>query len=113
MLRAAILAIARHTRRHAAAGVLTQNSADVAGINLFTVLAKRMQYYSVFQRMLELADDDEDLDSVRAARRKLSIDHRQMLNDLEAELPSGLLARWRLLIRSKHQARAWRTFFYS
>ena len=29
--------------------------------------------------MLELADDDEDLDSVRAARRKLSIGHRQVI----------------------------------
>ena len=77
------------------------------------MIAERMR------RLLELATDDEDLDSVRAARRKLSADHRQLLNHLEAELPSQLLARWRLLIRSKHQASKpekpkgvkWQTFF--
>ena len=51
MLRAAILAIAAHSRCDVtAAGVRILGSADVAQINLWKMLAKRMHYYHVFHR---------------------------------------------------------------
>jgi len=51
MLRAAILAIAAHSRCDVtAAGVRLLGSTDVAHINLWKMLAKRMHYYHVFQR---------------------------------------------------------------